>query len=449
MGPLQFLPSKFLAARRKLFHIDDAACAAVARFRPMVESVLPDAIDAFIAADSNMPTVMDVFRAHGAEIRAAELRHYRVLFSGDLGGAYVDSCADLCAFHARIGLSPRVRATCGNVVIGALLDRLARRSPFSGRAVAEAARLFASFVNFDMATMMSTFEAASARAVAEREAAINDAITAFETAVTAVIGNLQGAARELSGQTQAMLGGVAETNLRTRSATQTAVQVEANVQATLQSSSELQLSIAEISRQGLKSLDMAGLVGEQSKATMAAMQELTGAAREIGSITRTISALADQTSLLSLNATIEAAHAGAAGRGFAIVAGEVKNLSRQTRTAAHQIGEQIAAVQEASARSADQIAAVAGHMGELMMLASAISGAVCEQEAATRSISATVRQTADATAQAGGDVKAIEKVASQNVAVAEELDGWAKRLTRDASQLGAEVDTFFRRVRQA
>src|SRR5437660_364847 len=75
------------------------------------------------------------------------------------------------------------------------------------------------------------------------------------------------------------------------------------------------------------------------------MSELGAASVQISDIVKTITSVAEQTNLLALNATIEAARAGDAGKGFAVVAGEVKELSKQTKTATERINEMIANVQ--------------------------------------------------------------------------------------------------------
>ncbi|MGE5545449.1 MAG: methyl-accepting chemotaxis protein [Solirubrobacterales bacterium] len=87
-------------------------------------------------------------------------------------------------------------------------------------------------------------------------------------------------------------------------------------------------------------------LAEIERETSARIERLVDTSLEIGKMVGTIQAIAKQTNLLALNASIEAARAGEAGRGFNIVAGEVKNLAHQTAQATDDIRRQIAAVQQ-------------------------------------------------------------------------------------------------------
>jgi methyl-accepting chemotaxis protein len=96
----------------------------------------------------------------------------------------------------------------------------------------------------------------------------------------------------------------------------------------------------------------------KARATEAQIKDLKTATLEIGQFTKMITSISSQTNLLALNATIEAARAGDAGRGFAIVANEVKELAKQTKFASERVDEQtksIVSVTELLAGSIQQI----------------------------------------------------------------------------------------------
>ena len=93
--------------------------------------------------------------------------------------------------------------------------------------------------------------------------------------------------------------------------------------------------------------------------------DLAAAAEKIGAVVALIQTIAEQTNLLALNATIEAARAGEAGRGFAVVASEVKSLAVQTSKATEEISDQISSVQGLTQNAVGAIAGIARRMGEI------------------------------------------------------------------------------------
>ncbi|MGK0291569.1 MAG: methyl-accepting chemotaxis protein [bacterium] len=98
-----------------------------------------------------------------------------------------------------------------------------------------------------------------------------------------------------------------------------------------------------------KQLSIEGTKGAQE--TLTTMVSLQESAIQIGQVVRVISQIANQTNMLALNATIEAASAGVAGKGFSVVAHEVKDLAQQTSNANREIGKKIEQIQEWSSEA--------------------------------------------------------------------------------------------------
>lgn len=101
--------------------------------------------------------------------------------------------------------------------------------------------------------------------------------------------------------------------------------------------------------------------------------ELVEASQRIGGVVKLISQIAAQTNLLALNATIEAARAGEVGRGFGVVATEVKSLSQQTAKATDQIRREITAVRVAAQSTAEMVGSMSQRISEMSEISSHVS----------------------------------------------------------------------------
>ncbi|MDR0238994.1 MAG: methyl-accepting chemotaxis protein [Deltaproteobacteria bacterium] len=108
------------------------------------------------------------------------------------------------------------------------------------------------------------------------------------------------------------------------------------------------------------------------------MKGLGQQAESIGGVMNVISDIADQTNLLALNAAIEAARAGEAGRGFAVVADEVRKLAEKTMNATHEVGGNIQAIQNSARTNISEVTNAVKNIGEATELANASGRALQE-----------------------------------------------------------------------
>jgi methyl-accepting chemotaxis protein len=130
-----------------------------------------------------------------------------------------------------------------------------------------------------------------------------------------------------------------------------------------------------------------------------AIEALAAETATIDSVLTVIRSIAEQTNLLALNAAIEAARAGEAGRGFAVVADEVRSLSQRTTSATSEIQGVIGRLQQAAHQSVSAMRAQVDHAEATATQAESAEGALDESVAAIRTIASMTQRIADASAQ--------------------------------------------------
>ena len=154
------------------------------------------------------------------------------------------------------------------------------------------------------------------------------------------------------------------------------------------------------------------------------MQELGHQAESIGGVMNVISDIADQTNLLALNAAIEAARAGEAGRGFAVVADEVRKLAEKTMAATQEVGANIDAIQHSARMNIDEVANAVNSVGQATELADASGGALREIVSLASSNSSVVASIATAAEQQSATSEEINRAVDEiNRITGETTDG--------------------------
>jgi methyl-accepting chemotaxis protein len=170
---------------------------------------------------------------------------------------------------------------------------------------------------------------------------------------------------------------------------------------------ELAGAAGEIAQQMSRAGEATRGVMQRTDEARRIFSELTGSVDEIGQVSRLIAEIAGQTNLLALNATIEAARAGAAGKGFTVVAGEVKNLAKRTAQSTEEIAGRIAAMQAAASRALAAMDGIGSAVTELDAVATSVAGAVEEQSATTAEISRSIMGAAENAADVANRMEAL------------------------------------------
>ena len=294
-------------------------------------------------------------------------------------------------------------------------------------------------------------EAAAQHGVAEadRQRMMSELASRFEQGMQGVITGVGGRAEEM-GRSAEDLARVAERGRGLAEAVATrAEQASINVQTVASATQQLAGSIREISTQVQRSVTVSGRATGETQRTSELISGLSSAAERIGTFVQLIQAIASQTNLLALNATIEAARAGDAGKGFAIVASEVKNLASQTAQATEQIASQIATIQSATGETVTAIAQFGATVKEMAEIASAVAAAVEEQGAATGDIARNIEEAANGTAAVTQEMGDVRAVANETDAGAEAALTASAALRQQAVSLKSNVSDFLQTIRAA
>ena len=324
--------------------------------------------------------------------------------------------------------------------------------PYLGRND-EIGALATSIAVFQSAMRHNEQLAATIRSEAEARQKQQDAIAAEAAAFSADVENtlndLMKMSRRAKTASTELTNAVTITLDRTSRATEASAQSSANVRDIASATDELAMSVMEIERQVSQSHEIALKAVTEAESTNRTVNELSDAAQRIGDVIRVIHEIAEQTNLLALNATIEAARAGEAGRGFAVVAGEVKALAGQTARATGEIGQQIAAMQQATDRAISAIFAIKSTIGNIGEISSAIAAAVTEQGAATQEIARSVETASRRSAETADQIGQVSEATGISRTHADAAQDVSDRLDRLASRIRGQMDQFFQRLRAA
>ncbi len=201
-----------------------------------------------------------------------------------------------------------------------------------------------------------------------------------------------------------------------------------NVAGVASAAEQMGATITRIAAEAQRAATVAGSAAELATGTGEVVAELGASSQAVSNIMQTISEIAEQTNLLALNATIEAARAGEAGRGFNVVATEVKELSSQTGIATSEIEGTVRSIMQSTASTVSSIGEITTLVHDINSSQIQIATSVEEQSAATNEI---VRNVAEATAGVSAIAEAVRGRSGDNVAG---LAGMAANLNEQVSR---------------
>lgn len=156
---------------------------------------------------------------------------------------------------------------------------------------------------------------------------------------------------------------------------------------------EMIVSTNEISKSTSEAASMTTLALKKSEDIEDIVETLNQSSSDIGEIVKVVSSITQQTNMLALNASIEAARAGEAGKGFAVVANEVKELSRQTKSATKEIALKIDFIQNQIKKVEQSVVTTTKSVRDVNKITQSIASTVSRQTVFNDEIARTIKET--------------------------------------------------------
>lgn len=254
----------------------------------------------------------------------------------------------------------------------------------------------------------------------------------FQARIAEIVQQLEGHAGRMSTASGNLLTISSEADARAAASAQSTERVSGHVDVVASSIRDIAATFTEVVGEAERTSQVAAAARSLVAAAKNDVAALTEAARTIEPVIGLIEDVANQTNLLALNATIEAARAGEMGRGFGVVAHEVKQLATRTARATEEVRSGLHGISAASTRIVERVAKLVDSIEQVDAVAAAIADSMRRQDSTSQTITSN-------TARAAGDVREVAAAVKDVAAIITDAKQAADLVTKASADLGQQA----------
>jgi len=271
----------------------------------------------------------------------------------------------------------------------------------------------------------------------------------FELQVSGIISTVSEAAQAFTSTAGKMAASAATSAQRSREASSVAERTSGAASEVAMGTGELSDRAQSVRENAEQSKSRASSAVQEAAQVSGQIEHLISAVRQISSITDLIASVARQTNLLAINARVEAARAGEFGRGFSVVADEVKALAQRTRDATNGIEKHIKQIDTAAARSSESLRRLLDVISGVDKAASEIFEVIDAQVASTRQLTKQISGISSSTRSVATDIRDAQETARATEQMSSDMVQAAAVIEEQAEHLHDQVGQFVLGLRSA
>ncbi len=362
----QALTTQEIEMRKRLVGFTDEDALLLTHLRDMFTSAADRVVDHFYAHITEFSELKNIINQHSTveKLKKTQKKYFIELASGKYDLTYFQERYRIGKVHDRIKLKPKYYIAAYSIYYNEIIPMLEEKYGAKPELISKYIQAVLKIINIDMQLAIETY------------------ISSFME-INTVIDTLQSTSERVTSVAKDLATSTSEISI---------------------ASDDLAQRVVEISGESQEQADTTNEATEEIKHMTETSQE---SVKKIQVAVDTINRISDQTNLLALNATIEAARAGDAGRGFSVVAQEVKKLAVESSKAAKEIGLMVRGIQNDTEKSTSKTVELIENISHALTV---IASGTQEASASTEEQSATIHELANSAQILAEIVESLEEL---------------------------------------